>query len=202
MDTSVIFIIIIAAIGPLLVYLTRYVDKGRTAAASRLWFVSVCAYVVYYLLASGDVLDARIEPYYFALLWPIPAILALWLVDRIAAAESPVPYFKWIIYFMVGLIFAFLVDLASGATGWYAYNATINATASITSPVNGMQIPAMALLMLGVLMVGVFFLSDPVFKRLKKKVSPSSATFALIGLAFILGGIVWVVTELVMGLFK
>lgn len=202
MDISVIAIIIIAAIGPLLVYLTRYVDKGRTAAASRLWFVSVCAYVVYYLLASGDVLDARIEPYYFALLWPIPAILALWLVDRIAAAESPVPYFKWIIYFMIGVIFAFLVDLASGATGWYAYNTTINATASITSPVNGMQIPAMALLMLGVLMVGVFFLSDPVFKRLKKKVSPSSATFALIGLAFILGGIVWVVTELVMGLFK
>jgi hypothetical protein len=201
-DTSVIAIIILAFLGPLLVYLTRYVIKGRTAAASRLWFVSVCAYVVYYLLASGNILDAKIEPYYFALLWPIPAILTLWLVDKIAAAESPVPYFKWHIYFMAGVIFAFLVDIASSATGWYAYNATIANATTITSPVNGMQVPAMALFMLGVLMVGVFFLSDFVFKQLKKKVSPSSATFALIGLAFILGGLVWVVTDLVMGLFK
>ncbi len=203
MDTSVIAIIILAFLGPLLVYLTRYVIKGRTAAASRLWFVSVCAYVVYYLLASGNILDAKIEPYYFALLWPIPAILTLWLVDKIAAAESPVPYFKWLIYFMAGIVFAFLVDITSSVTGWYAYNATVANVSSITSPVNGMQIPAMALFMLGVLMVGVFFLSDFVFKRLKQKVSsPSSATFILIGLAFVLGGVVWVVTDLVISLFK
>jgi hypothetical protein len=202
-DTSVIAIIILAFLGPLLVYLTRYVIKGRTAAASRLWFVSVCAYVVYYLLASGNILDARIEPYYFALLWPIPAILTLWLVDKIAAAESPVPYFKWLIYFMAGIVFAFLVDITSSVTGWYAYNATVANVSSITSPVNGMQIPAMALFMLGVLMVGVFFLSDFVFKRLKQKVSsPSSATFILIGLAFVLGGVVWVVTDFVISLFK
>jgi len=202
-DTSVIVIIILSFLGPLLVYLTRYVIKGRTAAASRLWFVSVCAYVVYYLLASGNILDAKIEPYYFALLWPIPAILTLWLVDKIAAAESPVPYFKWLIYFMAGVIFAFIVDIASSVTGWYAYNATVANVSSITSPVNGMQVPAMALFMLGVLMVGVFFLSDFVFKRLKQKVSsPSSATFILIGLAFVLGGVVWVVTDLIIGLFK
>ncbi len=203
MDTSVIAIIILAFLGPLLVYLTKYVIKGRTAAASRLWFVSVCAYVVYYLLASGNILDAKIEPYYFALLWPIPAILTLWLVDKIAAAESPVPYFKWLIYFMAGIVFAFLVDITSSVTGWYAYNATVANVSSITSPVNGMQVPAMALFMLGVLMVGVFFLSDFVFKRLKQKVSsPSSATFILIGLAFVLGGVVWVVTDFVISLFK
>ncbi|MGA9140265.1 MAG: hypothetical protein WBZ29_08575 [Methanocella sp.] len=201
MDTSVIAIIIIAFIGPLLVYLTRYADKGRTAAASRLWFVSVCAYVVYYLLASGNILEAKIEPYYFALLWPIPAILTLWLVDKIVAAESPIPYYKWLIYFMVGVVFAFVIDMASSVTGWYAYNSTITSTASITNPINGMQVPAMALLMLGVLMVGVFFISDPLFKVLKKKINPSSATFLLVGLAFILGGVVWVVTELIMGLF-
>jgi hypothetical protein len=201
-DTSVIVIIILACLGPLLVYLTRYVVKGRTAAASRLWFVSVCAYVVYYLLANGNILEAKIEPYYFALLWPIPAILTLWLVDKIAAAESPVPYFKYIIYFMAGTLFAFIVDMVSSVTGWYAYNATITNVSSITSPINGMQMPAMALFMLGILMVGVFFLSDFVFKRLKQKTSASSATFILIGLAFILGGLVWTVSDLLIGLFK
>jgi uncharacterized membrane protein YgcG len=133
-DTSIIVIIIIAFIGPLLVYLTRYADKGRTAAASRLWFVSVCAYVVYYLLASGNVLEAKIEPYYFALLWPIPAILTLWLVDKIVAAESPIPYYKWLIYFVVGVVFAFVVDMASSVTGWYAYNSTITTAASYGRP--------------------------------------------------------------------
>ena len=87
-------------------------------------------------------------------------------------------------------------------TGWYAYNSTAVTATSITNPINGMQVPAMVLLMLGVLMVGVFFISDTLFRWLKQKIrSNSSATFLLIGLAFILGGLVWIVSELVMGLF-
>jgi hypothetical protein len=198
-DLSIISIIIIAFIGPLLVYLTRYVVKGRTPTAMRLWFVSVCTYVVYYLLASENVLDAKIEPYYFALLWPIPAILTFWLVERTSLVkESPVMLFKWTLFFLVGVVFAFLVDIAANMAGWYSYNTATITASLITNPVTGTQVPAIILLMMGLMMMGVFYLCDPFFRRLRQKVQASSATFLLIGLGFILGGIVWVLGDLVM----
>jgi hypothetical protein len=49
------------------------------------------------------------------------------------------------------------------------------------------------------MMVGVFFLCDNVFRVLRQKVrSPSSVTYLLIGLGFILGGIVWTIGDLAM----
>jgi hypothetical protein len=198
-DLSIIVIILLAFLGPLLVYLTRYVVKGRTPTAMRLWFVSVCAYVVYYLLASGTIIDAKIEPYYFALLWPIPAILTFWLVERTAAAKnSPILLFKWIIYFLAGVLFAFLVDIAANAAGWYSYNTAISANL-MTNPVTGTQVPAIILLMLGITMLGVFYLCDNLFRRLRQKVQASSATYLLVGLAFILGGLVWLLGNLAIG---
>jgi hypothetical protein len=199
-EIGVIGIIIIAFLGPLLVYLTRYVVKGRTPTAMRLWFVSVCTYVVYYLLASGNILDAKIEPYYFALLWPIPAILTFWLVEKTSMAkESPIVLFKWMIYFLAGVLFSFIIDILANAAGWYSYN-TATVTANLmTNPVTGTQVPAMVLLMMGVMMAGVFFICDNIFRWLRQKVrSNASATYLLIGLAFIWGGIIWTIGELVM----
>lgn len=200
MDFGVIGIILIAFLGPLLVYLTRYVVKGRTPTAMRLWFVSVCIYVVYYLLASGNVLDAKIEPYYFALLWPIPAILTFWLIERTATAkQSPILLFKWIVYFLAGVLFAFIVDILANTAGWYSYNTTAVTVNLLTNPVTGTQVPALILLMMGVMMMGVFFLCDNFFRWLRQKVrSNSSATYLLIGLAFVLGGLIWTLGDLVM----
>ena len=200
MDIGVIGIILIAFLGPLLVYLTRYVVKGRTPTAMRLWFVSVCAYVVYYLLANGSILDAKIEPYYFAPLWPIPAILTFWLVEKTGVAkESPIVLFKWMIYFMAGVFFAFLVDTLANAAGWYSYNTTAVTANLMTNPVTGTQVPAMVLLMMGLMMIGVFYICDNIFRWLRQKVrSNSSATYLLIGLGFILGGLIWTIGELVM----
>jgi hypothetical protein len=199
-DIGVIGIILIAFLGPLLVYLTRYVVKGRTPTAMRLWFVSVCTYVVFYLLASGNVLDAKIEPYYFALLWPIPAILTFWLVERTAAAkESPLLLFKWMIYFMAGVLFVLILDIIANVAGWYSYNTAAVTANLITNPVTGTQMPAMVLLMMGLMMAGVFFICDNIFRWLRQKVrSPSSATYLLIGIGFILGGLIWTIGELVM----
>jgi hypothetical protein len=200
-DIGVIGIILIAFLGPLLVYLTRYVVKGRTPTAMRLWFVSVSTYVVYYLLASGNVLDAKIEPYYFALLWPIPAILTFWLIERTAASakQNSIPLFKWVGYFLAGVIFTFIVDILANVAGWYSYNTTAVTANLLTNPVTGTEVPAMILLMMGVMMAGVFFLCDNLFRQLRQKVrSNSSATYLLIGLAFVLGGLVWTIGELVM----
>jgi hypothetical protein len=198
MDFGVIGIIIIAFLGPLLVYLTRYVVKGRTPTAMRLWFVAVATYVVYYLLASGNILDAKIEPYYFALLWPIPAILTFWLVEKTALAKnSPILLFKWLVYFLAGIVFAFVFDIIANAAGWYSYNITSASTNLLTNPISGTEVPAIVLLMLGVMMVGIFFLCDTVFRVLRQKIrSPASVTYLLIGLGFILGGLVWTIGDI------
>jgi hypothetical protein len=199
-DIGVIGIILIAFIGPLLVYLTRYVVKGRTPTAMRLWFVSVCTYVVYYLLASGNILDAKIEPYYFAPLWPIPAILTFWFVEKTAAAQkSPILLFKWMIYFMAGVFFTLIIDILANVAGWYSYNTAAVTANLITNPITGTQVPAMILLMMGVMMMGVFLICDNIFRWLRQKVrSNSSATYLLIGLGFMLGGLIWTIGEFVM----
>ena len=120
MDNGVIGMIIIAFLGPILVYLTRYVLKGRAAVASRLWFVSFCSYVVFYFLARDNYISTPIESFYFALLWPIPAILAFWLTERIGGKQSPIPYFRWTVYFLAGLVFALVLDTAGTAAGWFS----------------------------------------------------------------------------------
>jgi len=199
MDLGVIGIIVIAILGPVLVYLTRFVVRGRTPTAMRLWFVSVAAYLVYYLLANGNIINASIEPYYFALLWPIPAILTFWLVEKTAAAKnSPILLFKWIIYFLAGLIFAFLVDTAA-ESGWYTYNTAAISSNLLTNPITGTAVPAVVLLMLSVMMMGVFFICDNLFRLLRQKIrSPASVTYLLIGIGFIWGGIVWTIGDLIL----
>jgi hypothetical protein len=200
MDFGVIAIIVIAFLGPLLVYLTRYVVKGRTPTAMRLWFVTVATYAVYYLLANGNILNAKIEPFYFALLWPIPAILIFWLIEKTALAKnSPILLFKPLLYFLASVVFAFILDIVANSAGWYSYNITAASANLLTNPVTGTQVPAIVLMMIGVMMVGVFFLCDNVFRVLRQKVrSPSSVTYLLIGLGFILGGIVWTIGDLAM----
>ena len=202
MDNGVIGIIIIAFLGPILVYLTRYVLKGRRAAASRLWFVAFCTYVVYYFLAQGYFINTRTEPFYFALLWPIPAVLAFWLVERTASRQSPIPLYRWMIYFLIGVVFAFLLDTAGNSAGWYVYNATVITSTAIANPVSGSQAPAIVWFMLGVLMAGVFFLSDNVYEVLKRKIGVMTTNYVLIALAFILGGLVYAIGYWVMGMIK
>jgi hypothetical protein len=196
-----IAVIIIAFLGPLLVYLTKYVVKGRTPTAMRLWFVSVFAYVVYYLMADGVVLDTKIAPYYFALLWPIPAILTFWFIERAVSSskQTPIHMFKWVAFFLSGVVFAFIMDVAANALNWYSYNTTAVTTGLITNPLTNAEVPAIILMMLGIMMLGTFYLCDSFFRWLRQRVrSNASATYLLIGVAFILGGIVWVLGDLFM----
>lgn len=201
MEIGVIVIILIGLLGPLLIYLTRKVVKGRTSTAMRLWFVSIGTYLIYYLLANGVVLDAKIAPYYFTLLWPIPAILTFWFLEKTAASvqQSPIHFFKWIAYFLVGVVYSFVLDVAADAAGWYSYDTAAITGSLITNPLTGAQVPAAILLMMGVMMMGVFFLCDNVFRQLRQKIaSPSSVTYLLIGLSFVLGGFIWVLGDLAM----
>lgn len=200
MDLEVLGIIIIAFLGPLLIYLTRYVLKGKTVVASRIWFVSFCTFVIYYWLAKGYFISTTIEPFYFALLWPIAAILTYWFSEKAGGRDSPIPYFRWMIYFIAGILFAFVLDTIASYAGWYTYNASIIASTAISNPVSGTQTPAIVLLMLGVLMLGVFFLIDNAYEFLKAKVGGVTTTYLLIALSFIVGGLVWVISDFLMKL--
>jgi|AGTN01.2.fsa_nt_gi hypothetical protein len=199
MDNGVILIILLAFLGPALVYATRYVVKGRTPTAMRLWFVSVFSYVVYYMLASGSIIDAKIAPYYFALLWPIPAILTFWFVEKALSTtkQTPIHMFKWVAFFLSGVVFAFILDIIADAVGWYTYNTSGITTGLLENPFTGIQTPAMVLMMLGVLMLGTFYLCDSFFRWLRQKVtSNASATYLLVGVAFIMGGLIWVIGDI------
>lgn len=178
-----------------MIYLTRFVVKGKTAMASRLWFVSFCTYVVYYWLSRGNYIVTGLESFYFALLWPIPAILSFWLIESIKRNTGNKPAYRWMVYFFAGVVFSILIDSAAGVAGWYTYNNTTAMAPAFINPVSGNVVPALAVFMLGLLMVGVFFLTDIVFDLIKKKYGPTLSTYILIGMAFILGGLVWVATE-------
>ena len=199
----VISIIVIAFLGPVLVFLTRYVlkGKGRTAAASRLWFVSFCTFVVYYWLAKDKYIVTPLEPFYFALLWPIVAVLTFWLTERLNMKRSPMPLFRWMVYFLAGVIFAFVMDILSNALGWYTYIAGA-AGSTILNPVTGGDVPAIVLLMLGVLLTGVFYLSDNAYVVLKRRIGAITTTYVLIGLSFIWGGFAWMIFDALVNLVK
>ena len=198
-DYGLIGIIAVAFLGPVLVYLTRYVLKGKTAVASRIWFVSFCTYVVYYYLAKGYYIDTVIPTFYFALLWPIAAILTYWFSERIAARDSPIPFFRWMVYLLAGILFAMVLDIIGGLAGWYSYGSF---TETISVPFSGLQVPAIVPLMLGVLLMGVFFLIDNAYEILKKRIGTATTTYVLIGLSFVLGGLVWVVGDFLLGMVK
>ncbi|MCD1295138.1 hypothetical protein CUJ83_09020 [Methanocella sp. CWC-04] len=205
MEYNVLLLYLLGFLGPLLIYLTRYVARGRTKDMTRLWFVTFFAFIIFYWLAGNDYIISNVEPIGYALLWPVVAILSFWAVFKLTEKEpSPIPFFDWMVSFLIAALFAFLLDGIAGAMGWYTYNpAMIDATA-IMNPISGTKTPAVIPLMLGILLMGVHFLAMKFHTILKEKmkVSESSTTLLLSGLAVILGGLLWIVTEFVMGVAK
>ncbi|CAJ37713.1 hypothetical protein [Methanocella arvoryzae] len=202
MDVKFIEVVAIGFIGILMIYLTRHVIKGKTSTALRLWFVSFCMYVVYYWLAGGIYLLSEVEVIFYALLWSIPAILSYWIVVKMAEKEGAMPFFRWWTPFLIALVFAVILDSIAGTAGWYTYNLTAISTGTFVSPIGGVTIPALLVLMLGVMMLGVIFLSEVVFYELKKKFGGTTATYILIGLSFIAGGLIWILTQAFVGLIS
>lgn len=195
MDLRFIEVVAIGFIGIAMIYLTRYVIKGKTSTALRLWFVSFCMYVVYYWLAGGNYIVSQVEVYFYALLWSIPAILSYWLVVKMVEKEGAMPFFRWTTPFLVAVIFAVALDSLAGLGGWYTYNLATFGTGTFVNPVGGLAVPAVLVFMLGLMMVGVVFLSEVVFYELKKKLGGTTATYLLIGLSFIAGGLIWLLTQ-------
>jgi hypothetical protein len=201
MDIDIIALYALAVIGPIMIFLTRYVVKGRSRDMTRLWFITFFSYTVYYWLAksNGFFNDPRDIVFSFALLWPIPAILSFWISERLTKNDTPVPFFKQTIAFLVGTVFAFLLDGAAGIFNWYAYNPDKLDKASLINPLGGMHMPALMPLLLGVLMVIVFYLVFNVHEALRKRrISETSATLLLAALSVVLGGALWVVSGLIL----
>lgn len=203
MDTGIIAIIAFAFLGPVLVFLTRYVLKGRTAAASRLWFLSFCTYVVYYYLAQSYFDTGSSILFYLALLWPIPAILAFWFAERTSTRQSPIFAYRWMVYFLAGVVFAFLLDTVGASAGWFTYSpSVITSATSVTNPISGAQAPAIVWFMLGILMAVVFFLADNVYEALKRRIGAMTTNYVLIALALLIGGILWAASDVVLNAMK
>lgn len=94
MELDIIFLLALAIIGPIMIFLTHYIVKGRGRDMTRLWFITFISYIVYYMLVKNSYMnDPRGIVYGFALLWPIAAILGFWLVEKLTAKESsPIPF--------------------------------------------------------------------------------------------------------------
>lgn len=206
MDLAIIVLYALAVVGPIMVFLTRFVVKGRTRDMTRLWFITFFSYMVYYWLAKSynyfnDPNDIVLA---YALLWPIASILSFWIAEKVTEKGSYIAFLKWMIYFLVAVIFAFLLDGAAGMLQWYSYNpAVLGKTTSMADPIGGMQIPGLMPFLLGILMVIVFYLVFKVHKILRKRrIDETSATLLLAALSVILGGILWVVADLVLTYVK
>jgi len=205
MDIDILLLYALAVIAPIMIFATRYVVKGRSRDMTRLWFISFFSYTVYYWLAKSY--DYYVDPqdvvYAFAFLWPIAAILSFWLAEKLTEKGTPVPSFKWIVYFLVAAAFAFLLEGAAGIMQWYTYNSDKLDVTPFINPLSGTAMPALMPFLLGLLMIGVFFLVFNVHKLLKKKrIGETSATLLLGALSVVMVGLVWVVSDLLLGYAK
>ncbi len=205
MDFDLIVLYALAVIGPVLIYVTRFVVKGKSRDMTRLWFITFFSYTVYYWLVRGsgyyvDLRDGEVV-YAFAFLWPIAAIVAFWVAEKLTENGSPMRSFKWIVYFLVAAAFAFILDGAAGIMRWYAYSPDKIGAIPLILPVSGMSMPALMPFLLSLLMIGVFFLVFNVHQQLKKRrIGETSATLLLGGISVIMSGLMWIVTNLILGL--
>jgi hypothetical protein len=203
MDIDIIALYALAVVGPILIFLTHYVVKGRTRDMTRLWFITFFSYTIYYYLAksNGYFNDQRDVVYCFALLWPIAAILSFWIGELLTKKGTEVPFFKLMVCFLVSVAFAFMLDGVAGLLQWYTYN--VGDKVSFVNPLGGLTIPALMPFLLGVLMIGVFFLVFNVYSVLRKKrIDETSSTLLLAALSVVMGGALWVVTDFVLGIIK
>jgi hypothetical protein len=205
MELDIIILYALAILGPVMIFLTHYVVKGRSRDMTRLWFITFIAFIVYYWLAESNYLvDPRGIVYGYAMLWPIAAILAFWAVDKLMSKEgSPIPFFKWMVIFLVAVVFAFVLDGLGGLMHWYTYNPAVLDKTAMVNPISGLQIPALLPFLMGIVMVGVFMLTFNLHKILRdRRIDETSATLLLSGLAVVVSGFVWGLTDLVLSLVK
>lgn len=195
----------LAIVGPIMIFLTHYVVKGRTRDMTRLWFITFFSYMVFYWLAKSNyILDPQDMIYGYALLWPIAAIAAFWLSEKLTSKEgSPIPFFKWMVYFLVAVVFAFLLDGLGGVMHWYTYNPAALDKTALINPISGMQVPSLLPFLLGIIMLGVFFLVLNVHKVLKaRKIDETSATLLLAALSVVMSGFIWAATDFIISAIR
>jgi hypothetical protein len=205
MDIDIIVLYALAVIGPVMIFATRYVVKGRARDMTRLWFITFFSYMVYYWLAKSYdyYIDSRDVVYAFSLLWPIAAILSFWIAEKLTEKGSLVPFFKWMVYFLTAAVFGFILDGAAGIMSWYTYNPAKLDAAPFVNPIGGMPVPALMPFLMGVLMMGVFFLVFNVHKQLRKRrIDETSATLLLAALSVAMGGLLWVASDLILGFIR
>ncbi|WP_174591220.1 hypothetical protein [Methanocella conradii] len=205
MDISIIALYVLAVVGPLMVFLTHYVVRGRSRDMTRLWFITFFSYMIYYWLAKsyGFFNDPEGVVDVFSLLWPIAAISSFWISERLSYKGTGMPFFKWMTYFLVTVVFAFLLDGAGGVMHWYTYSPEKLGASPFINPIGGMAMPALMPFLLGILMMGVFFLTFSVHKELRKRrIGETSATLLLAALSIAMGGALWVASDLVVGFVK
>jgi hypothetical protein len=207
MDISLIALYALAVIGPIMIFLTRFVLKGRSRDMTRLWFITFFSYVIFYWLAKSYdyFIDSQGVVYVFSLLWPVAAILAFWTSEKLTEKGSLVPFFKWMVYFLIAVLFAIILDGAAGLMHWYTYNSSIPNVelVSIINPISGTPMPALMPFLMGVLMMSVFFLVFNVHKQLRKRrIDETSATLLLGALSVVMGGLLWVASDLILGFIR
>ncbi len=205
MDIAIVVLIALALIGPIMIFATRYVVKGKSRDMTRLWFITFFSYAIYYWLASsyGYIDDPDQISIFVSLLWPIAAILSFWIVEKITAQGSAIALLKWMVYFLVAAVFAFVLDALVGIMHWYSYNPARLDVTPFINPLSGTAMPALMPFLMGILMMGVFYLVFNVHKVIRKKrIDETSATLLLAALSIVMGGLLWVVSDLILGFIR
>ncbi len=205
MELDVIILLAMAIIGPIMIFLTHYIVKGRSRDMTRLWFITFISFIVYYMLVKSSYIEDTLGIVYgFALLWPIAAILAFWIVEKLTAKEaSPIPFFRYMVYFLVAVVFAFVLDGVGGLMKWYTYNPSVLDKTAMVNPISGLQVPAVIPFLMGIIMIGVFLLTFNVHTIIRsKRIDETSATLLLSALAVVMSGFVWELTDIIVNVVR
>lgn len=206
MDSDIIIIYAVAIIGIIMIFLTRFIAKGRSRDMTRLWFITFFAFMVYYILAKSYNYynDPRDIIYAFGLLWPIAGILSFWIAELITRKGAQIAFIKWMVYFVVAIGFAFLLDGVAGLYNLYSYDpGVLAAKTSLVNPIGGLQMPSLMMLLPGILMLVVFFLVFNVYKLLRKRrIDDTSATLLLSALSIAVVGFLWVASIQIISFVK
>lgn len=107
------------------------------------------------------------------------------------------------VYFLVAIVFAFVLDGFGGLMNWYTYNPAVLDKTAMINPISGLQIPAIIPFLMGIVMIGVFLLTFSVHRLLRdRRIDETSATLLLSALAVVMSGFVWGITELIISIVR
>ena len=204
MELDIIILYAMAILGPVMIFLTHYVAKGRSRDMTRLWFITFIAFIVYYWLADSNYV---VDPVASSMdMRSVADRRHPRILDRGKAhGKGSLAHTLFQVHGLLprGSHLDFVLDGIGGLMKWYTYNPAVLDKSAMINPISGLQVPAVIPFLMGIVMIGVFLLNFNLHKILRdRRIDETSATLLLSALAVVMSGFVWGATEVIISVVR